>query len=587
MELPAASNAGVTAANVQGELDRILASPVFVRSRRMCALLEYLVHNTLAGRAAEIKEYTIGAELYGRGRIFDPRVDPIVRIDAGRLRAKLREYYDGAGIHDPIRIQLEPGSYVPAFVRHHDLAPEPRTSLAVLPFVNLGDDPEDEHFADGLTEQLIASLSGVPSFRVIARTSSFAFKGSRQDIRGIAAQLDVAQVLEGSVRRIGGRWRITASLIQALDGYVLWTQQFDGEVKDVFRFQDQMCAAIAAKLGAAEWTGRPSRVVLPGAWAAYLKGRHYLNQWTPAAVQTAIACFDEALALDPDYAPGYTGLSDCHGYLGVYGFCPPRQAMPRARFAARKAISIDHRAAEPHVSLARVLVCFDWNWPASEKEYLTAIDLSPGCAEAHRCYANLWLVPNLRFDEATAEINRALELDPLSSVAQTDLAVCLNYAGRVRQGLRIIQGVLDSDPGFQRARFILARTLERLECLPQAVATYESVIEDSRCLPFLVGWAGYCFGLAGQPDKARAALARLDEVAAHSYVSGYSFALVHAGMKEDDSALEWLERAVEDRCSWLIWLGLDSRLERLRKRARFRRILRLLRLESSPLGLLP
>jgi serine/threonine protein kinase len=295
---------------------------------------------------------------------------------------------------------------------------ESSPSIAVLPFTNMSADPDQEYFCDGLAEELINALTQIEDLHVVARTSAFSFKGQQLDVREIGRKLNVATVLEGSVRKAGNRLRITGQLVKVADGYHLWSERYDREMDDVFAIQDEITLAIVDKLkprllGEEKAKLAKSRAVDLEAYNLYLRGRWFAGQLAQEAFEKAIECYNQAIKKEPDYAPAYAGLADCHTWLPFVGPFESKKIMPKARKAALKALQLDDNLAEAHSSMALIKSLYDWDWESGEREYKRAIELNPGVAFIHQRYA-MFLMYMGRHDEAINEAERALELDPLS-----------------------------------------------------------------------------------------------------------------------------------------------------------------------------
>jgi TolB-like protein/class 3 adenylate cyclase/Flp pilus assembly protein TadD len=333
-------------------------------------------------------------------------------------------------------------------------------SIAVLPFANLSNDPENEYFSDGMTEELINALSKLSDWRVAARTSTFVFKGQSEDVRKIGAQLNVRIVLEGSVRRSGDKLKITAQLIDATNGYHIWSETFDREVKDIFAIQEEIAQSIAIKLSATSiGTPAPPTVLVKAttqnneAYDLYLKGRYYWNKRTKEGFQKAIQYFEEAIQFDPNYARAYAGLADSYSLMASYGFLSDATGLARAKEAATKAITLDETLAEAHTSLA-YLYKRDRKWEESERSFKRAIELNPNYATAHHWYSTLLAETN-RETERLVEIEKALALDPLSLIIKTALAEALLKANRFKEALEYLNQVLTVNSQFLLARLML------------------------------------------------------------------------------------------------------------------------------------
>ena len=343
MTTPAHSNAAERVSKVEicHYLERILATDTFSRSPRLARFLRFTAQQALEGNEDSLKEYVLGVEVFDRREDYDPRIDPIVRVEARRLRAKLKRHYETGGRDDSVVIEFPLGSYVPRFLKRA-AAPPARTversveTIAVLPFTNLSSDPENEYFSDGLTQELIDALTKVEGLRVVAWSSANQFKEQRPDLREIGERLHVRSILEGSVRKSGDVLRIAAQLIHAVDGYYLWSETYERGMKDVFSVQEEISRAIVSTLSV-RLTGRPrDPLVKPGTSSVeahnfYLKGRYCWNKRVEPALLQSIEYYEQAIAADPLYAQPYAGLADAYTIIGQYGIRPARSLMEKAR----------------------------------------------------------------------------------------------------------------------------------------------------------------------------------------------------------------------------------------------------------------
>ncbi len=355
----------LSAESVRTQLRKILSSSAFARSERLARFLNFTVEQTLSGRGENLKEFVIGVEVFDKDEKYDPRMDPIVRVEARRLREKLRKYYETEGLDDPLYIDFPTGAYVPLVKTHEavrassPVATPAENAIAVLPFVNLSSEQENEYFSDGLTEELINALTKVEGLRVVAWSSAFQLKGKARDIRRIAEQLRVRAVLEGSVRRTADRLRISAQLVDSKDGHYLWSETYERPIKDVFTIQDEISSAIVGALRI-KLTGPAGRSLITRytenlqAYHLYLKGRFYWNKRTEEDFYKALGFFEQAIQIDPKYAPAYAGMADAYIMLGEHGSVPALSIMRKARVSASRALEIDPSLAEAHVSLGSV-----------------------------------------------------------------------------------------------------------------------------------------------------------------------------------------------------------------------------------------
>jgi serine/threonine-protein kinase len=453
------------------------------------------------------------------------------------------------------------------------------TSLAVLPFVNMSSDPENEYFSDGITEELINAFARLPGLRVTSRTSAFAYKGRDIDVREIGQRLNVAAVLEGSVRRAGNRLRVTAQLINTEDGYHLWSQVFDRQWADVFELQDELSRAIVLTLQPQlPVSDMHTLVPVPtknlDAYALYLKGRYFWNRRTPVSLRKGIDFFEQAVALDPGFALAYTGLADSFHILAVYGVLSAAQAYPLARAAAEQALALNDGLAESHVSMSYVWLCYDWEWEKAERGFRRAIELSPGSAPAHQWLA--WaLVIVGRFDDAAAEARLAAELDPLSPVVTARAGHILTYAGRADEGAAMAERALELDPNFAIGYEVLAVARMQQGRTDEAV----EVLARSGDLPgstarYLLPWV---LAAGGRTEEAAEHLRALEAEMGGSLPPGYAVqwvASANAVVGDMDAGFRLLDRALDERRFSSILLRTEQSHSPMRSDPRFQELLR-------------
>lgn len=453
-------------------------------------------------------------------------------------------------------------------------------SVAVLPFMNMSRSEDDEYFCDGMTEELINALAQVKGLSVAARTSSFAYKGKQQDVREIGRALRVGTVLEGSVRRSGPRLRVTVQLIDVEDGYHLWSGTFDREMEDVFVIQDEIAKAVVETLKGHLPIGDPGTIVRHGtrtlsAYEGYLKGRYCWNRRTETGLRSSISHFQTAIDEDPTYAQAYGGLADSFVLLGIaeYGMAPPAEVMPRAKAAARQALEIDPSSAEAQTTLAHVTYAFDWDWEEADRCFRRAIELDPGYAFSHHWYA-LFLSAMERHDEAVAQELRARELEPLSLIINKNVGTILFYAGRLDESLSEYRKALELEPTFTRTHYYYGLALEARGDLDEALAELRIAVDSDPTNTVLRASLGHALGVAGEEREAEAILRGLDRMEEGGrYVPALNRAMVLLGMSRHDQALDWLERALEERSSWLVSARVDPTFDSVRDNHRFRRIM--------------
>ncbi len=463
-------------------------------------------------------------------------------------------------------------------------APESRR-IAVLPLTNISPDPKDEYFADGMTEELISTLSKIADLRVIARTSVMRYKGATRPIVEIGRELNVGTLLEGSVRKIGNRIRITAQLVDSKSEEHLWSHEYDRDLEDVFGIQSDIAQRIAKALKVQilkrEKAGIEKRATGSAeAYALYLKGRYFLNKRTREGSEKAIQYFEQALQRDPEYALVYTGLADSYAILALFEFLPPKEAFPKARAAAEKALGLDNSLAEAHTSLAVVKFQYDRDWSGAEREFRAAIELNPNYASAHESYANL-LKALGRFDEALAETNRAQELDPLSLSVNTGGGHVLYLSRQYDRAIEQYRKALGLDPGFVQAHLWFGRPYLEKGMFKEAISEVQQAVRLSGESTIALATLGHAYASAGEGEKAKALLDRLEERSKKEYVPSYWIALIHVGLGDKDEAFRWLEAAYLDRSTWLSWVMVEPRFDVLRSDPRFNSILERMGLEAA------
>ena len=463
------------------------------------------------------------------------------------------------------------------------LASEPIRSLAVLPFENLTGDPEQDYFVDGMTDAVITDLAQVRALRVISRTSVTQYKLAKKALPRIAEELGVDAVVEGTVSRSGDRVRVTAQLIQAATDRHLWAQSYERERRDVLALQSEVAAAIAQAIQVKlqpEEKRRMTQVqasVQPEAYEAYLKGRFYWSKRSPETSLKAVGYFQQAIEKDPAYAPAYSGLSDTYRAFDVQGLAPPRECMPKAEAAARKALALDDTLAEAHASLAGVLYRYDWDWEGAEREFRLSLELEPNYAEGHRAYA-VYLMTVRRHEEALAEAQRARELSPLSLVINTELGLALVRLGRYDEAIEQLQKTLEIDPKFARVYQTLAFAYEGKGDWPRAMETLEGRPGDGHGRRY--PWLGYAYGVTGRRSEALEMLARLEKLSHEHYISPQGPAIIHLGLGNKDQAMAWLEKAYDERAFEV--LGFSGPLfDRLSGDPQFQDLLRRMRLPTA------
>jgi TolB-like protein/DNA-binding winged helix-turn-helix (wHTH) protein/Flp pilus assembly protein TadD len=455
-------------------------------------------------------------------------------------------------------------------------APKPKIqALAVLPLANLSGDPEQEYFADGMTESLITELGKINSPRVISRQSIMQYKGSKKGLPEIARELNVDAVLEGAVVHSGDRVKITVHLAQVSPERQLWTQEYDRSIRDVLSLQGEIARAITdeiqVKLTPEERTRlAASRPVNPEAQDDYLRGLYFGSKWTELSLQTAIAHFERAIEKDPTYAPAYAELAMAYFWLGnpEQGGPSARETMPQARAAVTKALQLDPSLARAHLALGLVVLNSEWNWSGAENQYRLALKLNPNCGECHTAYGVL-LRGLGRNDEAIVHINRAIELDPLSSGYREALAAIAFSSRQYDLAIKQCENLNGDD-----SAILVGLSYAQKNMYPEAIANLEMGIARSGRETSNLGYLGQVYGLAGRKSDTRKIIGELRERSRHHYVFPSVFASAYLGLGDRDQALMYLERAYEEKDPWLFYLKVWPPLDPLRSEPRFQTLMR-------------
>jgi serine/threonine protein kinase/tetratricopeptide (TPR) repeat protein len=447
-------------------------------------------------------------------------------------------------------------------------------SIAVLPFVNASPDPDNEYLSDGITDELINALAKVDGLRVASRTSVFALKGKAQDVRAIGALLEASEVLEGTLRRSGENLRITAQLTSTDDGRLIWSERYDRKLDDVFAIQDDISRTIVAKLRS---TSFADVLTIPAdhhtdnvdAYGLYLRGRYAWNKRTSEGVSEGIKYFEEAIAVDPSYALAYTGLADSYALHIDYRNVPVHEGFEKAKFYARRAIELDDTLAEAHASLAWSLFIYDWDWDGAEKGFRRAIELDPRYATAHQWYAFM-LASQGKFDEALLEAHTAQENDPASVSVRRSLGYTYVYARKYKQAQYHMDRAIAMNPTAEETFRLQGLILT----FDKQYAAAERLFREALALAPESGTytkvtLAYSLACAGDITYARQIAAELEEKRKADYVSPVEFAMVYIALGDTQKALDWVEKAVDDRRGWSAYLRVHPVLDPLRGEPRF------------------
>jgi len=426
-------------------------------------------------------------------------------------------------------------------------------SLAVLPLESLSNDPSQDYFADGMTDELISDLGQISALRVISRTSVMSYKNVRKPLPQIARELDVDAVVEGTVLRSGDRVRITAQLIDASTDKHLWSQSYEGEVRDTLTLQNEVARAVAdqirVNLNPQEQIAlKSAKLVNPKAYESYLKGRYFWNKRTANGLHVALAYFIQAIDEDPKYAQAYSGLADTYALLGdwQYAAMTPKEALPKAKAAAIKALELDSTLGEAHNSLAFVLDGFDWDLDSGGKEFRRAIELNPGYATAHHWYA--WHLALLgRYDEALPEMRKAENLDPLSLVINADLAELLVLAHSYDESILQSRKTIEMDPNFALAHNQLAQAYLQKHMTDEAVIELRKAVQLSGDSPTCIANLARAYAASGKSSEAAKLLRELMKRSSPNYSYASEIAMIYASLGDTNQAMNWLEKGCNER----------------------------------------
>ncbi len=462
-------------------------------------------------------------------------------------------------------------------------------SLAVLPFETPSSDPESEYLGQGIADDLIQDLSRLPELRVIARSSVLRYSGQAIDPVKIGQELGVRAVLTGSAVQRGDRLDVSAELVDARRNTLLWGRKYDRRISDIVKVHQEIARDVGEQLRPRRASSQstapgPGSTLDPDAYRAYLKGRYHWNKRTEPAIRKAIDYFQQAIDKDPVYADAYAGLADANVSLGLYEFVPATETYPRAKAAAQRSIQIDETSEQAHASLGAIEMWYDWNWADSQREFLRMLELNPNYAIGRHWHADLSSIHG-RHDEAIAEQKKALELDPLSLIINAWLGRRYYFARRYDDAARECRKTLELDPNFVPGHWMLGSVLLAKGKKPQARAESETAVRLEGENPRYLAYFGNALAKSGNAAGARAILDRLDALERGGrYVSTLDRALVHAGLGENDRALDWIEKAFADRPSLMPYLGIDPLWDGLRGSARFQAVLQRLGLakEGSP-----
>ena len=540
---------------IEGALDRILASATFRRSQRHRQFLRHVIGAALDDEQEQLKEVIIGLEIFGRSlESYDPRKDPIVRVEAGRLREKLQRYYVDEGGLEPFEITIPVGGYLPQFVpRASATKPAVRRSIAILPFSNLSGHVDDTTFSVGLADQLIDTLGRVPDLKVVARFSALEAHQRDLPLKTVSKLLGVDHIVEGSIQRSGSRLRCIARFSRAKDGLQIWSCRFeeaDAANADLFDFQDQIADAVLEAVtnsfgpdGAGGRHESPPRAMsTQSTEARYLfdRARYLAQQGSIDGYRQAIVLLEKAIVLDPRFAQAHSHLGSARAMLGPYVFAPTFPNFHKVREAALRALELDPLDGDARALLANYAYRFDHDWPRAEAEFREALRVAPSSTLVHNAFS--WaLVFNGRFVEGIQHARIALNLDPLNIALRAHNARLYSYTGDYDTAIRELRAVLELDPRNLYARLALGIVHLSRGALDDAMPWFEHIVDEipdhsSAQLHMICVW-----GLRGEVERGRQALQVLLGRLGHAHFTPFYVALAHACLGEREAALASLE----------------------------------------------
>jgi adenylate cyclase len=578
----------VPATAVSEQLARIVDSPPFISSARLCRFLKHIVNRTIRGDRDSLKEFSIAVDVFDRTSEYDPNIDAIVRVEARRLRAKLKEYYEGPGRSDRVLIALRPGSYVPIFRR---LDPQPRkqpeeigatfqsgaASVAVLPFVNMSPDPEQEYFCDGISEEIISLLTQTAGLKVIARSSTFQFKGMSIDIREVGRRLDADVIIEGSVRKAGDQLRITARASETETGHHVWSKTFTRELNGVFAIQEEIAQATAGLLRLRMPEARP-RVHASDrnleAYTRYVKARVLIYQQSPETLRAALRQLRELIEVFPDYAPAYSGIAEANGHLAIFGFVSGRAVYPEMKATAERGYALNPESGETCTVLGGLRAWFEYRRDEAYRLYDRALKLQPGLARTYR-YRAMAVLCQGDVGAAESGLRRSAELDPLCASDCARTAYVHYVKGDYASAAEEIEQSFELDHDYPEALFYKGLLRFRQEDYRGAV----ECLSNSE-FPWDIGVLAAAYARLGRKTLARECVARLGKLAGLQYLNPLAEAFAAIGMKHFDLAFQRLNEAIDDKTAFVNLLAVEPFFEPLRNDQRFTNLLKRLNLAT-------
>jgi tetratricopeptide (TPR) repeat protein len=571
-------------------IERVCESDPFRRSPRLRRFLKFITQQALDHPNESIKEYAIATTVYDKDPSFDPRIDPIVRVEASRLRLRLMEYYAGPGRNDETVIVLRKGTYLPTFSRNTeresfsnrlDLPGQlPSDSVIVLPFVNDTGDSELDYLSDGLGYSLTAALSESTNLRVIPFNVARNFRRGFNP-RSVADEVGVRTLLAGAIQRRKSEIRAQIELIDGAQNRLVWSKQYRWAAAQRELIDDDLPRLVAHDLHAMyglDTRKKPRPASIAECSRHYAIGRFFWNKRSVQGLNKAVTSFRQALEADPTFAPAYAGLADSYIALGTFGILPPHLALPRASAAALRALEIEPEMAEACVSLATAKAFYERNWEGAGRDYRQALKIAPDYATGHQWYG-CFLFAQGAFEDAIVELKTAQELDPLSLMISAQFASGYFFAGEYDAARNICETTLELDPQFWVARWFLGMTLEQMGQLDAAIEQLDRAVQTSNRSVLAVSALGHAYALAGREQNAKELLAELGSRGHKYYVPAYAGAVIEAGLGNGPASIKQLNAACEEASPLVaLFVAADPRLNPLRSAKEFASIVKWLRI---------
>ena len=562
---------------VRQQLSRILASKTFSQVERLKRFVGFIVGETVGGRSGELKEYVIGVQVFGKDPSFDPRTDPIVRVQARRLRTRLARYYRDEGNNDDLIIDLPKGGYAPVF-RVRDEAPAAKRSLtatlasrntvAVMPIADDSPGSTLDYFCRGLRDEIVHALTSIKPLRVLAaRGDDATAEQFERDAAGAAL------VITGGVRSARDRLRVTIHLVDGASGFYLWSESADVDQNDPLAGQEAIAKLVADKVAPeVDSDGAPGGRRQSENLAArnlYLQGRYHLNQRTEDSLHKAVEFFEKAIVEDSQFSLAHSGLADAYSLLAHYGVLGPADVWAKAASSAAAAVMLDGHSAEAHTSLAHVRATQDWDFNGAESLFQKAIQLNPRYATAHHWCAMSSLVPLGRLDEALEQVLLAQSLDPVSSIIARDVAVVHYYRRDFDAALEQCDHTIELNPHFAPAYLTLGLIQEQRKELDEAAAAFRRAVDLAPNSLRMQSALARTLALSGKPERAVETLRTLDSLSGGRYVSPVEFMTTAFAAGDRDGGYRWLGKACDDRCFEMLTLKVDPRFDAISGDPRF------------------